>query len=527
MPLGKRGRITVASVAVVAVVAVSAGTYALTRSDGKGEAEREHSGSHEMREAMEKHPSLGDHRLPLAFVAEKLEQQGGEASGEIKNGPSQETYDQRALPRKTIAPAQQKGAEPPSARRGAGPRPPRAGPCSGRRRAGRPPRPPSPPGPRPDRTVVCRSRRRPTPAPRRTSPGAPPPSPPGTAAARATACSTRAPPAADCGRPRNALAATRPGSTSAPTSRRRRSARSTGRRTRTASTSAPASRTAPRTPRPGSACTSRPTVRTPSRRCPRCQRQGLHPRPVGGRGRRRPEQREAHHGRHRRRAARLLLGQRRSVHASRSREGGSVRDPQRWQTWELTLSQESDAVDPARRTERDFFRGGISKIEFDPNHAGQVYAAMFDYGLFRGGRAGNWKRSTRSRPPATPPPAWTAGSSSPRRRCQRQDPDLPGRRDVLRRQRGGAPAHRRRNGDQPDVHAALGPDPGHPGYGSYNFCQGQCSYDMAVATPPGRPDEVFLSGSMNYDELQAFGGPGSSNGRSSCGPPTPACTSPT
>ena len=37
---------------------------------------------------------------------------------------------------------------------------------------------------------------------------------------------------------------------------------------------------------------------------------------------------------------------------------------------------------------------------------------------------------------------------------------------------------------------------------------------MNVASPPGRPDEVFLSGSMNYDELQAFGGPGSSNGRS-------------
>jgi hypothetical protein len=37
---------------------------------------------------------------------------------------------------------------------------------------------------------------------------------------------------------------------------------------------------------------------------------------------------------------------------------------------------------------------------------------------------------------------------------------------------------------------------------------------MNVASPPGRPNEVFLSGAMNYDELQAFGGPGSSNGRS-------------
>ena len=57
--------------------------------------------------------------------------------------------------------------------------------------------------------------------------------------------------------------------------------------------------------------------------------------------------------------------------------------------------------------------------------------------------------------------------------------------------------------------ARRDPTPGTPGYGSYNFCQGQCSYDMVVSSPPGKPDEVFLSGSMNYDELVVFGGPGS------------------
>ena len=54
---------------------------------------------------------------------------------------------------------------------------------------------------------------------------------------------------------------------------------------------------------------------------------------------------------------------------------------------------------------------------------------------------------------------------------------------------------------------------GTPGYGSYNFCEGQCYYDMVVSSPPGKPNQVFLSGSMNYNELQAFGGPGNSNGR--------------
>ena len=56
-----------------------------------------------MTEALEQPPGLASHRLPLAYVSEKLEQQGGEASGEIKNGPSQESYDQRAYPRQAIA----------------------------------------------------------------------------------------------------------------------------------------------------------------------------------------------------------------------------------------------------------------------------------------------------------------------------------------------------------------------------------------------------------------------------------------
>jgi hypothetical protein len=53
------------------------------------------------------------------------------------------------------------------------------------------------------------------------------------------------------------------------------------------------------------------------------------------------------------------------------------------------------------------------------------------------------------------------------------------------------------------------PSNGSPGFGSYGFCQGQCFYDMFVASPPRRPDEVWLGGSMAYDEL----GGGRSNGR--------------
>src|SRR6266511_416202 len=52
------------------------------------------------------------------------------------------------------------------------------------------------------------------------------------------------------------------------------------------------------------------------------------------------------------------------------------------------------------------------------------------------------------------------------------------------------------------------------GFLSYNYCQnGQCGYDDFVVSPPGRPDTVWLGGSMAYDELPLYGGIPRSNGR--------------
>src|SRR4029077_7837112 len=49
---------------------------------------------------------------------------------------------------------------------------------------------------------------------------------------------------------------------------------------------------------------------------------------------------------------------------------------------------------------------------------------------------------------------------------------------------------------------------GTPGFGSFNFCTGQCTYDMPVYSPPGAPDIVYFGGSMQYCEMG-----GRSNGR--------------
>ena len=43
-----------------------------------------------------------------------------------------------------------------------------------------------------------------------------------------------------------------------------------------------------------------------------------------------------------------------------------------------------------------------------------------------------------------------------------------------------------------------------PGYGSFNYCTGQCWYDNLVYTPPGSPDIVYLGGAYQYDENDPF-----------------------
>ena len=47
-------------------------------------------------------------------------------------------------------------------------------------------------------------------------------------------------------------------------------------------------------------------------------------------------------------------------------------------------------------------------------------------------------------------------------------------------------------------------NPADPGYGSFNYCTGQCWYDNFVYTPPGSPDIVYLGGSNQYDENDPF-----------------------
>jgi hypothetical protein len=48
------------------------------------------------------------------------------------------------------------------------------------------------------------------------------------------------------------------------------------------------------------------------------------------------------------------------------------------------------------------------------------------------------------------------------------------------------------------------PNVGDPGYATFDFCTGQCWYDMGVYSPPGLPDTVFVIGSYSYNEAYSL-----------------------
>lgn len=221
----------------------------------------------------------------------------------------------------------------------------------------------------------------------------------------------------------------------------------------------------------------------------------------------------------------MYLGTAVARHGSSSSNGGRFTPPgsakvgvyetlNGGQSWVKSLTQESDVVNPRSPTGLDYFRGGVTKIKFDSNHPGTVYASMFDYGLFRRVGQGPWKAIYLIHNPGSPATTTSnrvefalAPMSNGKTRIYLGDSTyFNDTTSGLLRTDDATTA-------TPSWTLLSDPTDGTPGYGSFNFCHGQCSYDMVVSSPPGRPNQVFLGGSMNYAELQVFGGPGNSNGR--------------
>ena len=198
-----------------------------------------------------------------------------------------------------------------------------------------------------------------------------------------------------------------------------------------------------------------------------------------------------------------------------SRNGGA--------TFALVFSRVSDAVDPTSPNGSDFFRGGVSKLETDrtglgPRDRTRVYVSVFDYGLYRSTASGAFEQVFAS-----------AGGGLPENNSitSRTEFALAPRGTKLRiyvGDAGGGPADFYRVDDANVAAASLtdgvnnlgwmklsNSTPGTPGFGSFNYCGEQCSYDMPVASPPGQPDVVWIGGQMQYDEIFTATPP--SNGR--------------
>jgi hypothetical protein len=147
----------------------------------------------------------------------------------------------------------------------------------------------------------------------------------------------------------------------------------------------------------------------------------------------------------------------------------------------------------------------------------QVYASAFDYGLFR--RSTTQDGDTDFHQIFLSAGGGTVATSSSSRTEFSLAPDGSSLRIYL----GDAPApasfYKVDNANVPAKSLFKGGKNvgwtqlsssvnGTPGFGSYNYCTGQCTYDMPVYSPPGAPGTVYIGGALQYTELG-----GRSNGR--------------
>lgn len=215
----------------------------------------------------------------------------------------------------------------------------------------------------------------------------------------------------------------------------------------------------------------------------------------------------------------IFIGTAVARHGSSSVNGGRFTPPNAAQvglyeskngglSFKLVFSRPSDSVDPTSPNGSDFFRGGVTKIEFDPTHAGRIYFSVFDYGLYRGATSGGYEQVFAS----------VGAGGVDTSLSSRTEFDLalrPGNHlriyladvgeslaDFYRVDEANVAASALTDGTaNPGWTQLSSSTNGTPGFGSFDFCSDQCSYDMVVASPPGHPDSVWLSGQMQYGEL--------------------------
>lgn len=177
----------------------------------------------------------------------------------------------------------------------------------------------------------------------------------------------------------------------------------------------------------------------------------------------------------------------------------------------------------------DWFQGGITRLQFDPNAAGTLYAGVLGYGAWRSNDGGStWRQVFSTMNPAdtfgdrTEFDMVDAGSGKTRMYLGDASDDLLVARvwrtdDVASITGTASPGF-----DNSGWTELTNSQNGTNGFLAYGYCQnGQCGYDDFVTSPgsqlgvaPGHANELWLGGSMNYDELPAYQGlPPRSDGR--------------
>lgn len=196
-----------------------------------------------------------------------------------------------------------------------------------------------------------------------------------------------------------------------------------------------------------------------------------------------------------------------------------------------------DSVIPGSATGNDFFRGGCSNIQlYRPGAETQVYAGFFDYGVFRRSSTLDGDTTFHQIFQSAGPSANAACLAFAGATCSavyRTEFSLAPNGSSLRVYVGDGGLGVSNDGrtgieatfwrvDNANTAATnlftsgtnggwtrlSSSTNGTSGFGSFNYCTGQCSYDMPVYSPPGSPDIVYIGGAMQYGEIG-----GRSNGR--------------
>lgn len=200
-----------------------------------------------------------------------------------------------------------------------------------------------------------------------------------------------------------------------------------------------------------------------------------------------------------------------------SKDGGA--------TFQLRFNQPQDPVDPTTANGNDFFRGGVTDIEYDPADPNTFYFTMFEYGVFRSTSNGTVHQNIYFGVPddgSTNPGGAPLGIryevaaaklANGKTRLYVHDGrnEVPGPTGLVDASRVLRTDDAR--AATPTFQMLSSPTRGTPGYSSFDICGGQCSYDMPIAVSPANPDVVMIGGQTQYGELPPYAGADRSNGR--------------